>query len=327
MFLWRPIAGVLLALLVFEAVLRHLSFGHVTLDPIVGWVWRSTTVVHRLGEGWGISHWRDDESREHAPVAADAPRVLFLGDSFTEALQVDDDEVFSARLSNVNALNIGQSGHSAADYVAFASEYRTRFHPEWTVIELAPPDLGDDAFNASKTHFDAGLETRVIIMPGSGGRITGLLTPLRRRSDAVDYGLSRWHDYSSGAKMPPLFRAADEETRPSEPKPAASVTWPVAAEMARLRDAYGGRVTFLFLPEFKGRPSGVEAAFMAACGNDRLSCVNLRVTFDGFRQRGDAPSGFPNSTFGEGHLNARGHAAAAQLLQSEIERLRARGLF
>jgi hypothetical protein len=55
MFSWRTSAGVLLAFVVFEVVLRQLTFGHVTLDPRVGWMWRSTTVVHRLGEGWGVT--------------------------------------------------------------------------------------------------------------------------------------------------------------------------------------------------------------------------------------------------------------------------------
>jgi hypothetical protein len=326
MFFWRPIAGVLLALLLFEAVLRQLTYGHVSLDPRVGWVWRSTTVIHRLNEGWGVSHWRDDETREHAPVAASAPRVLIMGDSITEALQVDDDEVFSALLPNVNSLNIGQSGHSAADYIAFATEYRARFHPAWTVIELAPPDLADDAFNPSKTHLDAALNVRVIIMSGNAGRISGFFNPIRRRSDAIDYAFSRWHDYSSTAKMPPLFHAA-ADIHPIEKQSASPVASPVAAEISRLRDAYGDRLTFLFFPEFKDPPSGVEAAFMGACLDEKLSCVNIRAIFDDFRRRGDAPTGFPNSKFGEGHLNARGHAAVAFLLQSEIERLHTRGLF
>jgi hypothetical protein len=91
--------------------------------------------------------------------------------------------------------------------------------------------------------------------------------------------------------------------------------------------AWNDRITFLFLPRFDAAPEAIEQAFMSTCRDEHLSCVNLRDSFDAFRQRGDAPAGFPNSRFGEGHLNRRGHAAAAALLQSEIERLRARGLF
>jgi hypothetical protein len=327
MFSWRTPAGVLLAFVVFEVMLRQLTFGHVTLDPRVGWMWRSTTVVHRLGEGWGVSHWRDDETRAHAPAAPNAPRVLVVGDSFTEALQVGDDEVFSARMPNVNALNIGQSGHSAAEYVAFAAEYRARYRPDWTVVELAPQDLAGDSFIQTKTHFDEGLNPRVIIMSDAGGRITGKLKPIRRRSNLIDFAMTRVQEYSAGARMPPLFRAADEETRPIATIADVSTNWPVAAEMARLRNAYSDRLTFFFVPDFFVPPSGVEEVFTAECRKASLSCVNMRTVFDDYRNRGEAPFGFPNSKFGKGHLNASGHAAAARLLESEMERLRARGLF
>ena len=311
----------------FEVVLRQLTFGHVTLDPRVGWMWRSTTVVHRLGEGWGVSHWRDDETRAHAPGAANAPRVLVVGDSFAESLQVDDDEVFSGRMPTVNALNIGQSGHSAADYVAFAAEYRDRYRPDWTVVELAPPDLAEDAFSPAKTHFEDSLNPRVIIMSDAGGRISGKLKPIRRRSDLIDYAMTRLQEYSAGARMPRLFRAADEDTHPPVANAAVITNWPVAAEIARLRNAYSDRLTFFFVPDFFAPPSPVETAFTSECRNASLSCVNMRAVFEDFRNRGDSPFGFPNSKFGEGHLNARGHAAAARLLESELERLRARGLF
>jgi hypothetical protein len=326
MFSWRTPAGVLFAFVVFEVLLRQLTFGHITLDQRVGWMWRSTTVVHRLGEGWGVSHWRDDETRAHAAAGANAPRILVVGDSFVEALQVGDDEVFSGRMSSVNALNIGQSGHSAADYVVFAADYRERYRPAWTVVELAPPDLAEDAFNPAKTHFDSGLNPHVIIMADAGGRITGKLKPIRRRSDLIDCAMTRLHEYGDGARMPPLFRAADEETRPVE-NASVRMNWPVAAEIARLRNAYSDRLTFLFVPDFFAEPSRVEEVFISECRNHALSCVNMRTVFDDFRRRGDAPFGFPNSKFGEGHLNARGHAAAAGLLKSEMERLRALGLF
>jgi hypothetical protein len=320
---WRTSSGVLLAVVVFEVVLRQLTFGRVTLDPQVGWMWRSTTVIHRLGEGWGVSHWRDDETRSHAPAAANAPCVLFVGDSITEALQVNDDEAFSGRMPAVNALNIGQSGHSAADYVVYAAEYRARYRPDWTVVELAPPDLAEDAFNPGKTHFDGGLNPHVILFDADG-RLSKLLR-IRRWSAFANFAVRRVQEYAASARMPPLFRAADETIHPA----AADLqrNWPVAAEMARLRNAYSDRLTFFFVPNFFEPPSRVEDAFTCECRNRSLSCINMRTVFDGFRNRGDAPFGFSNSSFGEGHLNACGHAAAALLLKSEMERLHARGLF
>jgi hypothetical protein len=316
----RRAAGVVVALLAFEVVLRHVSFGHQSLDPRLGWVWRSVTVFHRLNEGWGVSHWRDDETRAGPP--RNCPRVLVVGDSLVEALQVDDDETFAARMRTVEAMNIGRASHSTADYVAYAPEYRARFHPVWTIIEVGPPDFAEDAFDASKTHFDQRLE--VVVVPPRFGRVSELLMRVRGKTALVDSGIARWQAYRAAAKMPPLFRAADAEGAPATPR--REQIWPVAAEMNLLLRAYGGRATFLFIPPLD-RPSRVESDFLATCTVNRLSCVDLRATFADFRARGDAPFGFPNSRFGVGHLNAGGHGAAARLLDSEMERLRARGLF
>jgi hypothetical protein len=140
--------------------------------------------------------------------------------------------------------------------------------------------------------------------------------------------------YRSASRMPPLFRAADDAERAPVP-PAASrgvTTGPaflhtVDAELELLVRSYGGRVTFLFLSPFEGGPDVVEKTFIDNCASRGWSCVDFRGTFADFRARGDAPFGFPNSRFGVGHLNARGHAAAARLLTTELRRLRARGLF
>jgi hypothetical protein len=323
---WRTAAGFALALLVFEAGLRQLQWGHEMLDPRLGWVWRSETVVHRLNEGWGVSHWREDGTRVHAARNANAPRVLIAGDSFTEALQVGDEDVFSGRLTNVDALNVGRSAHSAADYVAFAPEYQRHYSPAWTVIEVGPSDFAQDAFNSSKTHFDDQLNA-IVVQPRFG-TISARLMTVRRHVDLLDYGIARWQAYRAAAAMPPIFRAADQDQPRVTASPAQPPrTWPVAAEMQLLRRVWNGRITFLFIPSFDDKPGEVEQAFMRECGDAAVGCVNLRSAFDDFRRRGDAPSGFANSRFGEGHLNARGHAAAARLLQPEIERLRARGLF
>jgi hypothetical protein len=321
---WRRASGAALAVLTFECLLRCLQAGSQSIDPRLGWVWRSVTVRHRLAEGWGVSHWRDDETRARPAPAANAPRVLVVGDSFTEALQVDDDEVFTGRLRRVDAINVGRSSHSAADYAAFAGEYLSRFHPSWTVVEVGPPDFAEDAFNASKTHFDSHLN--VVIVPPRFGRVSGALKVWRDRSALLDNAIARWQLYRAAAKMPPLFRAADAETSSAAPRRQPDETWPVADEMRLIRRAYGERVTFLFIPPLEA-PSAVESQFLAACAADRSSCVDFRTTFAAFRARGAAPFGFPNSRFGVGHLNAGGHAAVAQILEIELERLRARGLF
>src|SRR5436853_1116176 len=95
---WRMVAGVALALAVFEVVLRHFYFVPWTLDPEFGCiVTPGARAVYRR-EGSGSSHWTEHGVRRIAPLAPGRRPILALGDSFTEAYMLDDDEVFTARV-------------------------------------------------------------------------------------------------------------------------------------------------------------------------------------------------------------------------------------
>ena len=316
----RSVVGALLAIALAELLLR------------------SQALRLGLGEGSAVSHWNIDGSRAAPPAPAGAPVVLAIGDSFTEALQVNDDEVFTAiaqrRLASLGAasrfVNIGRGAHSPADYVALAPIYLRRFQTRWTVVEINEPDLEGDSFDESKTHFvrtPAGLAV-VQVVPNEG-RMFRMLRAGRDVSALFDRVIGKASSYRNTARMPPMFRAADLGPYEAGLPEWSRRRWPVADDLDRMRTAYGGRVTFLYLPEFPrpGVPMA-EGQFNVWCAQRGASCINLRSVFTRFRVAGTAPYGFANGTaFGVGHLNQQGHRAAAELVASELQRMRQRGLF
>jgi len=316
--LTRPALGFLIASAAFELLLRHM-------------VWTAhdgpiSVVYQRLREGWGVSRWKPDGTRVAPPLAG--PRVLVTGDSFTAAHEVNDDEVFTAVLQqrlHLPVLNTGYSSRSPADYVALAPELLGRFHPVWTVIQLETWDLRDDSFNETKTHFVIRGAALVPVTPPEYrlGRLSRALASIRGRSSLVNYLVARWGMFRSSARMPPLFRAANAARPPSE----EHRDFPVENEMATMVAAYRGRVTFLLIPSFDDSSDETEERFLAYCRGAGVSFVDLRESFPAFRRAGRAPFGFFNSSFGGGHMNAAGHAAAALLLSRELEEVRRRGLF
>jgi lysophospholipase L1-like esterase len=326
------VAGITLSLLMFEAAFRLLLFGSEGRDPITH---ASITVgVHRLGEGFGVSH-RDARGIRLSPHRCSiCPQVLVIGDSYTEASQVDDDKVYTAvaetmlsGLRPVRLLNASTSGASPADYFVQATSYRRRFDPAWIVIQLNADDLGRDAFLPDKVHFRQNGDrlTPVVPSPYAYGRISRTLGFIRERSALANYAIGRLDIARSGANAPPWFRAGfNNRVHLSSSAPA---TYPLEHELDLLRAAYKGRVTFLFLPLFNVPVEVEELRFERYCGATHMSCVNFRASFDEFRRTGTAPYGFPNSRFGDGHLNAAGHAAVARQLADEIRRLQQNGLF
>ncbi len=332
----------ILGLAATEGIVRRIYWRPLAADPVFSTIILPGTTVRWRTEGDGTSRWTVGGIRRPAPPPASPPPYLVLGDSFTEALMVNDADVFTQRLESLLAggpaagpvLNLGRSGASAADYVGFAREYRARFSPRWTIVELRPEDLGEDAWDASKPHFtrtrEGALEVSVQFPPRS--RFWDLARPLRQHLALADYGVIRLKEFAiASAAEPPLFRAAGAPRVTADPPLDASARYPILEELALLHDRYDGRITFLMLPDFDlsspSEPtSDTERLWLRACAAQHWSCVTLREAYPAFAARFESPFGFPNTAWNQGHMNAAGHRAAARLLHAEMLRLMARGL-
>jgi hypothetical protein len=321
----RAIGGVVAAFLLFELLLRQLYFGTPRWDPTVGWIYANTEIRRYIFEGFATSHW-DLRGVRLVPGSTQQGRaILVVGDSVTQAAQVEDSAVYTAVLqqrSRMPVLNVGHDAQSLADEV-FAARHRLATFPvAWTIVQFIPMDFDDRVTKPDRAHFRVAGGS-LTVEPGvvHFSRLSPLTHWMRRHSGLLNLGLLRFA-ILRGTPMPPLFRAAD----PSPLRPLPSYG-PIELKLDALRHAYGDRATMFLVPDFFGPETIVEARFNRWCQTNAVSCVNLRTTFDEFRRRGRAPTGFPNSNFGLGHLNQEGHRAAADLLAAELERLRALGLF
>lgn len=330
--------GAIAVAVLFEVGLRQIYWLPYESHPRFGSVLPAGTVARYCREGCGSSRWSGDGLRRATPFDPARPAILALGDSFTEALMTNDDDVYTHRLERAlgerwQILNLGRSGLSPADYTALAPVYRETFHPRWAVIQLRWPDLQGDAWNVEKTHFarrDDGTLDAVEVLPRVS-RAGRAFAPLRQRSTLLSLGAIRMREFATAAATePPLFRGAQALPDPPAPAPAPGGSYPVETQLETVAAAWDGRFTFLFIPDFDARDPSVrdetERRFMAACDAHRWSCVNLRAAFPAFVARHASPYGFANSAFNWGHMNDDGHAAAAELLRDEITRLAALAL-
>jgi len=254
------------------------------------------------------------------------------GDSFTEALMLDDDDTFPVVLAAglrtaglaLPVLNAGASGLSLPDYVERAPSDRKRFDVAWTVVQLRDDDLEREAWDESRTHFARAADGSLRIEPVAPrpSRIGALLRPLTNRSALVGYGRMRALEFARAARAePPLFSAATVRATASAPRR----DYPIEDEVALLNATWQGRVTVLYLavfdPERPREPaSDTERRLFAACVARGWSCVNLRESFPEFAAHWEAPYGFANSSWNTGHMNAAGHRAAGALLARELSR-------
>lgn len=339
----RIALGGLLAVLVAEAGVRGFYDLQGGYDNVLGPHIAPGKVRYGL-EGMGTSQWVERGLRRASAPDPSWPSILVLGDSYTEALGVDDDDVFTHRLerklraqgSSAQVLNAGRAGSSLADYIALAPRYREWFSPRWTVVQLRAADLTTEPWRIrpSYARFARGRGAELEVRPAVIAQHSPLwfsILKLRQKSMLVTLGLIRVNDFTTAARAePPLFRGGDPAPSPrnSETDPSSA---PVAEELALLVRAYDGRVTIAYLPEFDpqapSRTDPTERIVQAVCDTQRISCLNLRRHYPNFATSGVSPFGFPNSAYNFGHMNELGHHALAEDLEREISRLQSDGIF
>jgi hypothetical protein len=320
------VVGLVVALLSAELLLRQIHRYPRYLDPELGPTPVPGSVVISSREGFGRSHWVGHGVRRSTPLDSTRASVLVLGDSFTEAVQVDDRDVYTQLLEqglrgdavDWQVVNAGHAGFSAADYIRLAPRNLALFRPRWVVVQLRSEDLGSGAWDARETHF-VEHEGRLELARGEldkSAKLGRALLPVLRQSSLLDLAFARVSGASQGQ---------DAEARRSARR---KQNYRSREVLDLLIASYSHRITLLWIPPFDARHpdaegDDIERMVRAVCVERALSCVSLRSAYPALSRAGRAPFGFPNSAYNSGHWNEVGHRAAAELLARELERLRA----
>jgi hypothetical protein len=319
-----------------ECVVRNVQFRKSGADGKADSV---MTVVWRR-EGCGISHWNADGVRSRTKSPAKGKPILAVGDSFTEAYQVNDNEVFTTILENklrtrgINStvLNLGVSGGALPHYIVSAKEHMEKFSPQWTVVQLCDWDLTKEAWSAeSSIRFERNTDGNGIHVVNherkkvTRSKLYQAYSLLSNYAAVPRYAYERLMAYRMMLKKEtPLFKAGYTNAPSSAHEPDLN-EYPLAQEIELVRDAYEGRLTILYIAPYDPRDpmaaSPMETELSKICALRNVSFVTTRSLHDRFKSRNISPFGFPNSTFNAGHCNRDGHQAIADLLAEELNRV------
>lgn len=128
------------------------------LDPNLGWRHardQEKIFANELGESVvvrqnGYGH-RGAERSPEKP--AGVRRILALGDSFTEAVQVGEDEMFTTllerRVPNLEVLNAGVGGYGTVQQYLYLQSEGLRFQPDTVLLMFYKNDLKDNCLTYS----------------------------------------------------------------------------------------------------------------------------------------------------------------------------------
>ena len=341
----KVVVALVLSLVVWEVLLRifvvvPIPYRH---DPALGWMPEPYSRGLYTLEGRGVCAYNEYGFRG-GPVGEKKPgefRIVALGDSYTEAQQMDIEQTYPARLEQllgtsgqgIRVLNAGRSASSPAYCVRLADEYKKIFQPDWVVL------LTNDGNWVNI--FDPGKE---IYLKPAGDALNlevrwkwDTMSPLLKRLmrwRVRDLATFQYADNRLGTIQAVLAKGANNEAagaggqaegRAGGKVPAArlekAVDWTVE-QMSRLYP----KLVVVHIPtgatvKGLGPKHAVEDLLVKSCGRYGVPLIMMRDRINqDFAATGEPPYGFYNTLPWTGHLNAHGHALVAEALYEFFDR-------
>ncbi|MGV3773017.1 MAG: hypothetical protein ACO1QB_08955 [Verrucomicrobiales bacterium] len=335
LFLAKTLAAALAAWGVWEVVLSNTVVqrpGYVT-HPELGRIYKSGPYTHGT-EGFSRTRinslgFRDDW--EPSSISTNR-RILFLGDSFTEALQVQDGELFVNLVEKgswqpVEAINAGRSGGSPAFYIHLRSFYETVTKPDQVVIQLNEGDFLDDALHTGRNFYIVPEGESFATVHNKNfssanplmqklGKLRGLMefSTAAVAAESVQFLLKPTQPHGAAPKPAPAKASVDE------PKLRNLIQWTLE-ELQKYPTPHILYLPTLNYSNLDEPPPLTEREITAACEASKIPLVNMRSAFvEHFRKTYEPAHGFANTKPAMGHLNEAGHRLVARELLAVLKR-------
>lgn len=337
-------AGVFLGVLALALIALELLFRTFLMAPDfkfedleLGPMNRPNVRVVYSKEGFGVH--RTNALGFFSPdVRTDRPsvRVLVLGSSFAEALQVSPSDGFAAvaesRIEDSEFVNGAQSGWSPAPALLLLRRVYPELRPDFVVLQVSSVN----AFEGGAVQMERDGEAGWRIAPPrlrteSELRLKEATDGISRHSALVTMLLQRANEVQADQRA--RLRARFLSETPGEPASAkASLAdredafrW-VLRQMMEITD----RIVVLYVPVLE---YGVErcintteldaAAIRGVATQLGLAMIDPTDAFcDEYLRTKQPLHGFDNAVMGEGHLNEAGHRILGEMLARSIEAAR-----
>lgn len=311
--------------------LLGLGYGHA---PIVGHDvfhhWHPTGYTTREWSRWGeyasfASHYNTDgmAMREELPPP-EAASLVFLGDSFTEAVQVPEHQRFATMVGRrlaMPALNFGCSSFCPLLSRLQLEHFASRIAPRAVVLQLYANDIdGQRQYSAAAVRDQAG---RIVAVRGDR---TPLMVRLARRCYLARLGYKGWQTarfwwksrrqrggYAPRDLWSPVFIQPVQEAYSDDDLAAFEASLSDVADVCRRRNC---PLLLMVIPDRGARlhnqPDYFYDYVATLARRDGLPLIDLAGEFAAH----DVESLFFRR---DSHLNARGHEVAAEAVAVALQ--------
>jgi len=322
-------AGVVFALLLAEISLRPWAgqLYRFDVEPVsADRIKTPTKTVRYYGEGIATSHFSPSRARltGRAPITG-APWIVIMGDSFVEALQLNDSETMGAvveRLAQasdpINVRQYGWPGASPPKYAIEAASVLRLWNPSMVAVIANANGFRTAALDTHWTKAQIRGDN-FLIQPVAPDRLT---LPVRlwfvmRHSALFEMVTSRFVlDISPEIPGLHTFHSTAEAAQGT---PSNAEILPMMVRL--LKQTYGDRLFLVYAAEpalTSTQPEPEETEILLQCRLQGVRCAStgsfLRDALLSLQYFG---SGYSNSAPEKGHYNANGHRLVGELIWSE----------
>lgn len=264
-------------------------------------------------------------------------RILVLGDSYTEALQVMPEQKYVYLLEKkltdlgykVTVINAGKGDNSVADHLYFADYYKKEFNPDYVVIQTNLKDFTEDATKTTKHQrcfLNKDKSGNIIInAPKNLSKTQLLLNDFRQKSAISNFIVLRSLQMQLNIKFRKLINVihvfADTDKKSIEQEQYLKYS------IENLKKAYGTNMLILYLDSvpiaykssmitYNLEDEDYKKHLTMICDQNKINVIDTKTEFiNSYKNNNISVRGFSNyrpSYYG--HLNKFGHEVLADKL-------------
>jgi hypothetical protein len=337
--MWCLKAGlaVIAALVAWEVLLGQLVLQKPTsrTDPVLGRIYGQGLYVQgQEGYGRTVLNELGLRSPALAETLKSKQRVLVLGDSFTQAMQVSDEEVFTWQLDELlgkqtQVINAGREGASPADYIALSDYNEQTFNPDVVVVQLNESDFTKDLLSKHQNFYYAKQGQNYTLQENKNViSSNALATKFAGLQGVLNFSVVRVAMERLEAMTRPAAHSVTSEAATPEAATEANKWGDGSLErfvVQELQQSYKTPL-LLYIPEMDyfsedyAKPNPTEQYLAEAAREAGVPFISLRPDFvNRFNRDDETAHGFANTQPGMGHMNALGHEIAAKRLARALE--------
>lgn len=330
--------AIICALIAWELILENFvekSSGAIQ-HPILGRIYKEGTFTNGT-EGFSRTHFNSlgMRNQEITIKKKNEKRIIILGDSYTEGVQVSDEKTFAFLLedkfkkelsSEVNVINAGRSGASPAYYIHLAKFYN-QLRPNYVVIQINDTDFTSDLFDKNKYFYLRKKDNSFETVPNKSFRSTN---PLTQKYPQFDF-LNQISIVRIGVKNLQLLlnsgkANSTDQTLENEDNNTQDYQSVIDWTLKELKKRYGN-VVLVYLPKINYKEldsnKDTETANLLKIYSkkNKTDLIDMKNDFlDYFKRYHQPVNGFNNTVPGSGHINEIGHHLVANRIKSYFER-------